>query len=78
MNVSEFKAKAISALKEVRDSGIPIQVTLRGKPLAQVIAPSAPPLPEVRFGTGKELIIKRPKDSSLVTEGFTADWEMEG
>ena len=34
--VSEFKAKCIGLLKEVKKTGQPLTVTLRGEPLARV------------------------------------------
>ncbi len=41
--VSEFKAKCLSLLEEVRKTKIPIRVTRRGKPLADVV----PAFPDV-------------------------------
>ena len=37
MLVSDFKAKAIATLKRVKQTGEPVLVTLRGKPLAEVV-----------------------------------------
>jgi len=75
MIVSEFKAKAISVLKEVRETGKPVAVTLRGQPLAEVVPPASTPAAEVKLGTGKALTVKRLSDSELVEKGFAEEWE---
>jgi antitoxin (DNA-binding transcriptional repressor) of toxin-antitoxin stability system len=36
MQVSEFKAKCIAALRRIDKSGQPLVITLRGRPLARV------------------------------------------
>ena len=77
MLVSEFKAKAIATLKRVKQTGEPVLVTLRGKPLAEVV----PVQPKgggkgVGFGEGRGLIKRRPSDEDLVRGDFAAEWEM--
>jgi prevent-host-death family protein len=77
MLVSDFKAKAIATLKRVRQTGEPVLVTLRGKPLAEVI----PVRPKgsgkgVGFGEGRGLIKRRPSDDDLVRGHFASEWEM--
>lgn len=77
MLVSDFKAKAIATLKRVRQTGEPVLVTLRGKPLAEVI----PVRPKgsakgVGFGEGRGLIKCRPSDDDLVRGNFASEWEM--
>ncbi|MBI4025057.1 MAG: type II toxin-antitoxin system prevent-host-death family antitoxin [Verrucomicrobia bacterium] len=42
MQVSRFKARCLGLLKRVRRTGESLTITLRGKPLAQVV-PAAPP-----------------------------------
>jgi len=42
--ISEFKAKCLSLLQEVNKTKIPLRVTKRGKPIAEVI----PVVPEPR------------------------------
>lgn len=37
--ISEFKAKCLAVMEEVRNSGEPVLVTKRGKPIVQVSAP---------------------------------------
>jgi prevent-host-death family protein len=70
--VSEFKAKCIAVLKYVQQSGEPIVVTLRGRPMARV-----EPISEA--GRGKQLgtlkgamRIRR----NLVRSDTGGDWEM--
>jgi prevent-host-death family protein len=77
MLVSDFKAKAIATLKRVKQTGEPVLVTLRGKPLAEVV----PVRPKgggkgVGFGKGRGLIKRRPSDEDLVRGNFAAEWEM--
>jgi len=77
MLVSDFKAKAIATLKRVKQTGEPVLVTLRGKPLAEVV----PVQPKgggkgIRFGDGRGLIKRRPSDEDLVRGDFAAEWEM--
>lgn len=40
--ISEFKAKCLAVLEEVRRSGEPILVTRRGQPIAEIVPPSRP------------------------------------
>lgn len=77
MLVSDFKAKAIATLKRVKQTGEPVLVTLRGKPLAEVV----PVQPKdsgkgIGFGKGRGLIKRRPADDELVRCGFASEWEM--
>ena len=77
MLVSDFKAKAIATLKRVKQTGEPVLVTLRGKPLAEVV----PVQPKkggkgIGFGVGRGLIKCRPSDEDLVRGNFAAEWEM--
>ena len=77
MLVSDFKAKAIATLKRVQQTGEPVLVTLRGKPLAEVV----PVQPKgggkgIGFGDGRGLIKRRPSDEDLVRGDFAAEWEM--
>lgn len=77
MFISDFKAKAIATLKRVKLTGEPVLVTLRGKPLAEVV----PVRPKaggkgVGFGAGRGLIKRRPSDDDLVRGNFASEWEM--
>ena len=77
MLVSDLKAKAIATLKRVKQTGEPVLVTLRGKPLAEVV----PVQPEdsgkgIGFGKGRGLIKRRPADDDLVHGSCASEWEM--
>lgn len=49
--ISEFKAKCLGLLEEVRKTRKPIRVTRFGKPVAEVIPPSPPKPTGMRLGT---------------------------
>ena len=77
MLVSDFKAKAIATLKRVKLTGEPVLVTLRGKPLAEVVPVRLKGGGKgVRFGAGRGLIKRRPSEEELVRGGFASEWEM--
>jgi len=38
--ISEFKAKCLAMLEQVRKTKKPIRITRRGKPVAEIVAPS--------------------------------------
>jgi antitoxin (DNA-binding transcriptional repressor) of toxin-antitoxin stability system len=46
LQVSKFKARCLGLLKEIRDTGEPLMLTLRGKTLAIIQPPSASEAPE--------------------------------
>jgi prevent-host-death family protein len=41
--ISEFKAKCLAMLEEVRKTKKPIRITRRGKPVAEVVPPAPTP-----------------------------------
>lgn len=41
--ISEFKAKCLSIVKEVQRTGVPVQITRYGKPVAELGPPTPPP-----------------------------------
>lgn len=49
--ISEFKAKCLGILEEVRKTRRPIRVTRFGKPVAEVIPPSPPKAAGRQLGT---------------------------
>ena len=70
--VSEFKAKCIAVLKDVQQSGEPIVVTLRGRPMARV-EPIDDAGHRKQLGTLKGAMhIRR----NLVRSDTSGDWEM--
>lgn len=50
MAISKFKATCLGVLERVRRTGKPIRITRFGKPVAEVVPPSPPPLPERWLG----------------------------
>lgn len=50
MSVSEFKARCLAALERVRQTGQPLLITKRGKPIAQVIPAPFEPAAKSAFG----------------------------
>jgi len=41
--ISEFKAKCLAIVKEVQRTGVPVQITRHGKPVAELGPPTPPP-----------------------------------
>jgi prevent-host-death family protein len=59
MAAGEFKAKCLAVLDEVKQTGEPLVITKRGKPVARLVAPVEPSLkesPESIFGCLRGLI----------------------
>ncbi len=52
--ISEFKATCLAVLERVRRTGVPIVVTRRGVPVAEVVPPSAASIPESWLGTMRD------------------------
>lgn len=72
MLVSDFKAKCIAILKQVQQSGEPVVVTLRGRPMARVV-PFTDHAHRKQLGALKGTMrIRR----NLVRGDTTRDWEM--
>ena len=72
MLVSEFKAKCIAVLKSVQQSGEPVVITLRGRPMARVEGVDD-------ANRGKQLGALRGTmrmRRSLVRSDTSGDWEM--
>ena len=42
MAVSKFKATCLAVVEDVRRTGIPVRITKRGKPIAEVVPVSTP------------------------------------
>ena len=76
MLISDFKAKAIATLKKVQSTGQPVLVTLRGKPLAEVVRAHPAQKRGIHIGAGRGLIKKMPSRAALVRGDFPDDWEM--
>jgi len=54
--ISEFKAKCLGLLEEVRKTRKPIRVTRFGEPVAEVIPPAPQPRPKHWFGCMEDTI----------------------
>lgn len=50
MAISEFKARCLAVLEEVRRTGEPLLVTRRGVPVAEIVPPSPPEPPRRALG----------------------------
>jgi prevent-host-death family protein len=74
--ISEFKAKAISTLKKVRDTGEPVLVTIRGVAVAEIFPPRQIQGQGVVLGACSGLMVRRPSDARLVSTDFAGEWEM--
>jgi prevent-host-death family protein len=72
MLVSEFKAKCISALKEVQRTREPMLITLRGKPLVTVQPVALPGRGKRLGGLRGRMSIRR----DLVKVDTSKDWDM--
>jgi prevent-host-death family protein len=73
MLISEFKARCIAELKRVHQTGQPLIVTLRGKPIARVEAVRSPAEPAVKLGSRRgHARIK----GNLIKIDFSDEWEM--
>lgn len=70
MKASEFKAKCLAVLDEVRDSGREVTVTKRGKPVAKVVPVEGPETGSLR-GKGEILV----SDEEFIAP--MDDWNLE-
>ena len=77
MLISEFKAhcweRSIAEIKKVHRSGRALTITLRGKPIAQVVPLLPKGEPAVKLGSRPgDAVIKR----DLTEVDFTDEWEI--
>lgn len=73
--ISEFKATCLAVLERVRRTGLPIVVTRRGEPIAEVGPPSVAAAPESWLGAMRDTATV---NGDLVAPLGTADWEALG
>jgi antitoxin (DNA-binding transcriptional repressor) of toxin-antitoxin stability system len=72
MLISEFRAHYIAEIKKVHRTGGPLTITLRGKPIAQVVALLAKDEPAVKLGSRPgNAVIKR----DLAQVDFADEWD---
>jgi prevent-host-death family protein len=72
--ISEFKAKCIQLIKTVNETGRPLLITLRGKPLARVEPVQASPKHQVQLGGMRDTLEIK---TDIVHADTTSDWEIE-
>ena len=51
MAISEFKATCLAVLERVRTTGVPVLITRRGLPVAEIVPPPLPPSDPEWFGS---------------------------
>lgn len=76
MAISEFKATCLAVLERVRRTGLPVVVTRRGQPIAEIIPPSSASVGDAWLGamTSTAKIV-----GDLVAPASDAnDWEAAG
>ncbi len=73
--ISEFKAKCIQLLKMVNETGRPLLVTLRGKPIARVEPVRTSPKDQIQLGRMKDTLQIK---ADIVHSDTTTDWEAVG
>ncbi len=73
MQIGTFEAKnKLSSLLDRAESGEVIEITRRGKPVAELRAASMPVEPQARFGSEKYLVEYLADDFSEPLEDFDA------
>lgn len=72
--ISEFKAKCIQLLKTVNETGRPLLVTLRGKPLARVEPVRTAPKNQIQLGGMRDTLEIK---TDIVHTDTASDWEIE-
>ncbi|HMB54032.1 MAG TPA: type II toxin-antitoxin system prevent-host-death family antitoxin [Thermoanaerobaculia bacterium] len=73
ISISHFKATCLAVLERVRQTGLPILITLRGEPVAQV---SPPPPPEARAADSFGCMNGTAREVGDLLEPLPADdWE---
>ena len=72
--ISEFKAKCIQLLKTVNETGRPLLVTLRGKPIARVEPVQTSPKEHIQLGGMRDTLEIK---ANILHSDTTMNWEME-
>jgi prevent-host-death family protein len=70
--ISDFKARCLAVLEKVRRTGVPILITRRGEPVAEIVPPSPGHNDEDWLGaaTGTGTIV-----GDIVSPIATEEWE---
>lgn len=74
ISISEFKAKSLALLERVRRTGRPLVVTKRGRPIAEVIPPTAETLGTAWIGSAKGTA--RLQDDLIAPAAASDEWEV--
>jgi antitoxin (DNA-binding transcriptional repressor) of toxin-antitoxin stability system len=74
LGISEFKAKCIDELKKVQETGEPLLVTLRKRPIATIHPYREEAPPRRTLGKLKGRIVIH---GDIVHSDFADDWEMD-
>jgi prevent-host-death family protein len=74
MSISDFKAKVIQCLKNVKATREPLQISLRGKPLAVVYPAEPEQKPSVKLGTGAAFRIEDGPEPDWFGTEFASEW----
>jgi prevent-host-death family protein len=70
--VSDFKARCLGILEQVRATGRPVLVTKRGQPLAQILPPPKPMPPNSAYGCMAETAW----EVADIVQSIDDDWEV--
>ncbi len=73
--ISEFKAKAIRCLKDVNEKREPLQVSIRGVPLAVIYPADTVQAPQVKLGSGAGFRVKEAPEPDWFGTDFASEWE---
>ena len=76
MAISKFKATCLAVLEQVRKTGKPIRITRRGEPIADVVPPDPPEMPDDWLGAMAKNT--RTLGDIVVPSGDLIHWEVEG
>ncbi len=71
--ISKFKATCLEVVRRVQATGMPVLITLRGEPVAQVTAPPPPPRRASWLGCGKDSMEIL---GDIVAPCSSEDWEI--
>lgn len=72
--ISKFKVTCLAVVERVRKTRKPVRITRFGKPVAEVVPPSAPPHPGKWLGSLKSTGVIKGDIVSPVSD--EADWEV--
>lgn len=74
MAISEFKARCLAVLETVNRTGHPIQITKRGRPIAEIVPPSRPAASTRQLGAAAGTF--RIVGDIMAPASDVSDWEV--